>query len=300
MFRRLVLIWPAIIRPLLAGTAVALLTACSAVKLAYNNLPELGYWWVDGYADLDDAQSVQLRSDLARLHDWHRVHELPRAADLLLQIQRDTPANTTAQEVCRFFDQVRDRLEAVRVQAEPGAVTLAMSLTPGQIRHVAAKFEKGNTEWRRDWLALDEAKRLDKRLTSSIERAEQFYGTLDERQRVVLREGLARSRWDPQRSYAERLRRQQDLLQMLRAVSAADGAARPSRQQASALVHGYLERVTRSPDAAYRAHAQAAVQDNCATYAALHNSTTAEQRARAVARVAGYERDARELAGKQP
>lgn len=298
MFRRLGLIWPAIIRPLLVLSAALLLTACSAIKLAYNNLPELGYWWVDGYADLDDAQSVQLRSDLARLHAWHRANELPRVADLLQQIQRDTPADTTAQDVCRFFDQVRERLNASQVQAEPGAVTLAMSLTPSQIRHIEGKFDKGNTEWRRDWVVLDAAELLDKRLTSSIERAEQFYGTLDARQRAVLREGLERSRWDPQRSYAERLRRQQDLLQTLRTLSGADGAARPTRQQATALVQAYLDRTARSPDPAYRSHVQAALQDNCVTYAALHNSTTAAQRARAATRVAAYERDARELAGQ--
>jgi len=294
--RRLVLIWPAIIRPLLLACAVLLLGACSAVKLAYNNLPELGYWWVDGYADLDDAQSVQLRSDLARLHEWHRANELPRFADLLRQIQRDTPADTTAQDVCRFFDQVRERLDAARVQAEPGAVTLAMSLTPNQIRHVQNKFDKGNAEWRREWLALDRAQRLDKRLASSVERAEQFYGTLDERQRAVLRAGLARSGWDPQRSFTERQRRQQDLLQTLRTLSGADGGARPTRPQAAALIQAYLDRTARSPDPADRAHTQAAIQENCATYAALHNSTSAAQRARAVTRVAAYERDARELA----
>lgn len=298
MFRRLVLIWPAIIRSLLLASAVALLSACSAVKLAYNNLPELGYWWVDGYADLNDAQSVQLRGDLARLHEWHRANELPRVADLLQQIQRDTPADTTAQDVCRFFDQVRDRLDAARAQAEPGAVTLAMSLTPGQIRHVEAKFDKGNAEWRREWLALDRVKRLDKRLASAIERAEQFYGTLDERQRAVLRAGLARSTWDPQRSFTERQRRQQDLLQTLRTLGGADGATRPTRQQAGVLLQAYLERVARSPDPAYREHAQTAIQENCVTYAALHNSTSAAQRARAATRVAGYERDARELAGQ--
>lgn len=298
MFRRLVLIWPAIIRPLLIVSVVLLLGACSAVRLAYSNLPELSYWWIEGYADLGEVQSVQLRSDLSRLHEWHRATELPRMAELLQQIQRDAPSDTTAQDVCRFFDQLRERFDAVSVQAEPGAVALAMSLTPAQIGHIEAKFTKGNTQWRRDWASADRARRQAKRLESAVTRAEQFYGRLDERQRAVLQAGLARSSWDPQRSYAQRLRRQQDLLQTLRTVSGADGSTRPTAQQSAGLLRAYLERTVQAPDPAYRAYAQTTIQENCLTYAELHNSTNAQQRGRAVARVAAYERDARDLAGQ--
>ena len=37
----------------------ALLGACSAVRLAYNNLPTVSYWWLDGYVDFDGAQSLR-------------------------------------------------------------------------------------------------------------------------------------------------------------------------------------------------------------------------------------------------
>ena len=66
--------------------------------------------------------------------------------------------------------------------------------------------------------------------------------------------------------------------------------------QALAALRANLERSMRSPDPLYRSQAEAAVQENCQTYARLHNSTTSEQRARAAARLAAYERDARELA----
>jgi hypothetical protein len=296
VFRRLVLIWGAIIRPLLAGSVAVLLVGCSAVKLGYNNLDELGYWWIDGYADLGDAQSVQLRNDLARLHAWHRTTELPRVADLLQQVQRAAPADTTAQDVCKLYDQVRQRLDAVSAQAETGAVTLAMSLTPVQIKHIESKFAKGNAEWRRNWVSGDRARQLDKRLESALDRAEQFYGTLDGQQRAVLKAGIAHSSWEPQRRYTERLRRQQDLLQTVRTISGAGGEPKPGPEQAGAMLRSYLGRVAQSPDATYRTYAQTTIAENCATYALLHNSTSAQQRTQAVARVADYERDARELA----
>ena len=290
------MLWSRIIRPLLAVTALAMIGGCSAVKLAYNNLPEFGYWWIDGYADLGEAQSIQLRNDLARMHAWHRANELPKVADLLQLIQRGALTDTTAQDVCRFYDQIRERLDVVRMQAEPVAVALAMSLSPIQIQHIAAKFDKGNREWRREWVVGNRAERMDKRLQASVERAEQFYGTLDEKQRAVLQAGLTSSGFDPQRSYAERLRRQLDLLQMLRTVSGANGAPQPPHAQAVAALRGYLDRTLQSPDPAYRAYAQAATLETCRTYALLHNNTSTQQRARAIARVAAYERDAREVA----
>lgn len=272
-----------------------LLAGCSAVKLAYNNLPDITYWWIDGYADLGEVQSVQLRNELARLQAWHRANELSPIAELLQQIQRDARNDTSAEAVCRFYDQLRARLEPLRLQAEPAAVTLALSLTQAQLRHIERRFEKGNAQWRREWLEIDPAQRLEKQLKAALDRAEQFYGTLDERQRAVLQAGLAGSRFDPQRSYRERLRRQQDLLQVLRTLGGS-GGARPSATQAGAALQGVLQRFLQSPDPDYRSYAQATTLQACRTWARLHNGTSAEQRERAIARVAAYERDARELA----
>lgn len=293
---RLLVLWSRIIGPLLVATALVLMGGCSAVKLGYNNLPEIGYWWIDGYADLGEVQSVQLRRDLARLHAWHRANELLQAADLLQQVQLGAQSDTSAQDVCRFYEQVRERVDILRVQAEPVAVTLAMSLSPAQIRHLETRFAKRNAEWRRKWLAGNRTERMDKRLKASIERAEQFYGTLDDRQRDVLEAGMTSAGFDPQRSYTERLRRQQDLLQLVQTVSGAGAAPQPTAEQAANALHAYLDRLLQSPDPAYRAYWQTATQENCRTYAQLHNSTSAQQRARAIARVAAYERDARELA----
>jgi hypothetical protein len=296
--RRLKLSWTRIIRPLVAVALLALLAACSAVKLAYNNLPDIAYWWVDGYVDMNEAQTLQVRTDLTRLHDWHRTQEMTKIADFLRDMQRTAPADTTTQDVCKWFDDVLLRIDAVVTQAEPAAAAMALSLRPEQIRHIESKFDKGNAEWRREWISGERAERLDKRLKASVERAEQFYGTLDDKQRAVLQAAMARSGFNPERWYAERQRRQQDLLQTLRALGTgnANGTAQPTVAQATAALRGYRERLMRSPDPLYRAYAETAIQDNCRTYAQLHNSTNAQQRARAVSRLAAYERDAREVA----
>ena len=41
---------------------VLLLQACSAVRLAYSQVPQLAYWQLDRYLDLSDAQTDRVRS----------------------------------------------------------------------------------------------------------------------------------------------------------------------------------------------------------------------------------------------
>lgn len=291
--------WSRIIRLLVAASLLAVLAGCSAVRLAYNNMPDLAYWWVDGYADLNEPQSLLVRAELARLQDWHRKTELPRIADLLLQIQQVAPADTNPEQICRLYADMRARFDAVTAQAlaQPGVTALAMRLTPVQFKHLDERFNKGNKEWRQERGSKDRAVRVAKRVETELERAEQFYGTLDNQQRKLLQEAVNRSAVDPQRFFDERVRRQQDMLATLRSV-AGTGNNSPSvtdTAQATAALRAYVERTSRSPDPLYRAYADTALQENCQTYARLHNSTTAEQRSRAAARLAAYERDAREL-----
>lgn len=291
--------WSRIIRPLLAASVLAVLTGCGAVKLAYNNLPDLTYWWVDGYADLNEPQSLLLRGELARLHDWHRKTELPRIADLLRQIQQVALADTDDEQICRLFADMRARFDAVTAHTltQPATPALAMRLTPAQFKHLETRFAKSNLEWRRERGSRDRAVRVAKRVEAEVDRAEQFYGTLDDQQRRLLQDAANRSGFDPQRVFAERVRRQQDMLETLRGVAGA-GNNSPSgaeTAQTTAALRAYAERTARSPDPIYRAYADTSMQESCQTFARLHNSTSAEQRNRAVARLAAYERDAREL-----
>ena len=293
--RHVLVVWSRIIGLLAVVLASGLLQGCSAIKLAYNNAPELAYWWLDGYADLDDAQSLKVREELARLQQWHRANELPRIAELLQKTRQLALADTTPEQVCSLFGEARKRIDAVTAQAEVPTVAVALTLRASQLAHMEARFAKGNAEWREEWVEGGTAERQARRLKSSVERSEQFYGTLEERQLAVLRSAIQQSSFDPQRSYTERLRRQRDVIQALREATASPP---PSAAQATALFRATLERTVNSPDPAYRSYAERAISDSCRTFAQLHNSTTAEQRERAARRLAAYERDARELSLK--
>jgi hypothetical protein len=288
-------------RFLLIG-AVVLLQACSSIKLAYNNAPELGYWWLNGYADFGETQSPAVRAELARLLQWHRNEELPKIAELLLKTQRLATGDVAPTAVCELFAETRERFNAVTNQAEKATVALAMSMTPTQIQYLEGKLTKNSKDWRSDWLQLSGKELFEKRLKANVERAQDFYGTLDERQLTALRGALEASSYDAQVSYTERLRRQQDLLQTLRQTTGAgpgSGAnvALVNRTPAEGLaaLRGYLERANKSPNPVYRAYSDKLITESCTSFATLHNSTTSEQRANAVRKLAAYERDARDL-----
>ena len=292
-------------RFLLIGT-VLLLQACSAIKLAYNNAPEFGFWWLDAYADFNDAQAPAVRTELARLLQWHRSDELPKLAELLQKTQRLAGADVTPAAVCDLFSETRARFNAVTGQVEKAAATLALSLSPAQIEHMQGKLAKNNKEWRNDWLQLSGKELFEKRLKANVERAQEFYGTLEERQLTAVRGALEASSFDAQVSYMERLRRQQDLLQTLRQASGAGpgsgsnvAAINRTPAEGVAAVRGYLERANKSPNPTYRVYSDKLIAESCANFTALHNSTTPEQRDRAVRRLAAYERDARDLYGQR-
>lgn len=277
----------------LLGLALAL-SACSAIKLGYNSLDDVAYWWLDSYLDFTDEQAPRVREDLARLHRWHRAEELPRLATLLARMEELAAGDVTPAQACTVFAQFRDRLEAVAHRAEPAVVTLATGLSPEQVAHLQRRYQENNANYRKEWMALPRTAQVDKRFAQFLERSEMVYGRLEEPQRQVLRAQLEASAFDPGKVLAERQRRQRDLLQTLERI----GGGRAGFAEARTLMRGYLDRVREPPDGPALADQRALVEEACAIVATLHNSTTAAQREASLRRLRAYQRDLRELAAQ--
>ena len=269
----------------------AALAACSAVKLAYNNLPEVGYWWLDGYFDFDSAQTPKVRDELAQLLAWHRQNELPRVLGLLQEAQALAPREVTAAQACRMADEIRERLLAVAERAEPAGTELALSLGEAQLRQLERKYAKNNADYRKEWLSRSAAEVQEKRYDKFVERLEDFYGRLTADQRDMVRRQVAQSVFDPRLADAERRKRQQEALQLLRGFNAAP----PPAAEARAAIHAYVMRIADPPPGPWREHQQALLQEGCRNLAALHNATSASQREQAVRRLQAYQDDLRQL-----
>ncbi len=275
---------------------VVLLGACSVLRIGYSQAPTLTYWWIDGYADLNGEQSLKLREGIDRWFDWHRRVEMPRYATLLTRAQREVMEPTlTTDQLCAWRDEAQRRLDAALDEATPAFATLMVSLTPEQIGHMERKMAKDGDELKKDFAQADKAERTKAAFKRTLERYENLYGKLDDRQRTKLAELLAASPFDADRWLAERDRRNADLLALLTKVSTegkrADSAA--AQAQAQAAVRMVAERALRSPRPDYRAYQQRLTQENCALAAAMHNATTPAQRQYARNKLKGWEDDVR-------
>ena len=278
-----------IIGLLLLGAALA---GCSSIRLGYNNLPTLSYWWLDGYVDFDSAQAPRVRTALAQLLDWHRQNELPKFAALLEDAEQLAPTDITPEAVCRIGDDVRQRVLTVARQAEAPGAALALSLTEPQLAHLQRKYAKVNADFRKEWLDLSPAQQQTKRHEKLLERYEDFYGALDARQRQLLRSLTANSVFDAGRQHAEQQRRQQKALEVLQRLRA-EGA---TPRQAEAAVRSYVLEIANPPAGPWRTYQAALREEGCAQLATVHGATTATQRARAVERLRAYRRDVEALA----
>jgi hypothetical protein len=273
-------------------TLAILLVACTATRLAYNQAPTLSYWWIDRHVDLTDTQTAQTREDLKAFFQWHRRQELPAYATLLRQWQTMAVDQVSPAQACAQFEDIRQRLERAAAETVEPFARLALQLTPDQLENLKKQQAESNEEFEKDFLRGSPERRLDKRLDKAVERSESFYGKLSPAQRELLRGWLQQSPFDPQRTQAERLRRQADLLQTIR-----DAQATPAK--AEQLVREHIARIRQSPEPGYNAYNQALVRQGCAQFATLHNATTAEQRANAVRVLKGYEDDLRTLSAQR-
>ncbi len=280
--------WCAIIGVVLGSVG---LSGCGAVRFAYNNAPDLSYWWLDSFLDLDSPQSVRLRTDLNTLQAWHRKEELPQVADMLKNLQAAVPQAVAADQVCQLSRYLEARFQAVLDRAAPTAIALAPTLSNAQLDHLARAWDKRNADWREEWLDGSPESRLDRRLKNAIDRTEGFYGRLTDPQKALLRSQLENSPFDAAIQYKEVLRRQKDALQTLRTLK----TGTPSDIHIQADMRALLARSMQSPDAAFVQHTERLRTHFCESAAELHNSTNTAQRTKLQQTLQGYESDVRTL-----
>ena len=271
-----------------------LLQACAAVKLAYNQAPDLAYWYLDGYVNFSSEQSLQVKDDLSQLQAWHRQTQLPGYIDTLQKLQQKISADVNALEACSIFSDIRRKFIVLSDQTQPTVVAMLDTLTSSQLEVMARKFDKGNSEFRSDYLETEKPANQSKRYKQAVSRAEMLYGRLDDKQMALVALQVEKSRFSASLAYAERQRRQQDTLRTLRSVLKNQSTTDQKRQAVLSL----FERTLTSPNANYAEYSDRLTQEGCKNFADLHNSTTDRQRRRAVTKLMGYEQDIKTLAAQ--
>ena len=275
----------------IAVLALLLLPACSAIKLGYQQLPTLSYWWLDSTVSFSGNQTTAAKESIDKLYQWHRQEELPGYAALLQRTADLSAGPVQPGQLCRVVEEVQTRLDTLMRQAVVQAAPVAMALGPRQLSHLARQWERQNEEWEKEWLQGDSEARMERRLDKALSRYNSFYGELNTAQINLVKTQLVQSPWTAEWGRRDRQRRQQDLLSTLQRITQNN----LTQAQAEAQLWGVWQRWLQPPDSGQRAVVQSLSQRACENLAQLHNTATSEQRVRVSRRLRTYERDLLDL-----
>jgi len=273
-----------------------LLAGCSALRLGYANGDTVIYWWLIGYVDLSREQKPWVRAHVDRLFDWHRKTQLPDYVQLLSQVQdRIQRGSITPQDIHGDFAAVRKRVVLVLDKAVPELTDLAMSMDPHQIAHLEKQFASNNEKYRKEYLqaSLEDRQRL--RFKKVLNQAEYWFGEFSVEQEAKLRAASDARPLDNEILLDERLRRQQEMLALLRKVQ----AERPAREVVSRMIQDYITRGTANfTYAEHKAFFDGSSDGLAQLIATIINMATPEQKAHAVKRLQRWIDDCNSLAAK--
>ena len=272
-----------------------ILTGCSAVRLGYNKLPEIASWWLDSYIDFSDTQGPQAKAALQKLQTWHRKEELPAIAELLVQAQTLAPQNITPEQACKVWEGAQVRIESFIQESSRLAAPVVSQLSAKQLKHLEKEWASRNEDWKKQWLQGTPDSRIKKRVDLAAERFNSFYGDLNLEQRQVLKQQFLQSTWAPEASYQLRLKRQQEQLIALQAMSSEITKPAMPLAQVEKTLQSLILQSVRPKDAADLSKQLQLEQQACQNLAQLHNTLSPAQRLKAQRKLKDYETDVREL-----
>jgi hypothetical protein len=271
---------------------VAVVSGCSAIRLAYNNAEFFVYQSLDGFLAFDEQQEQLAKGRIAALLAWHRKEELPDYAQWLGKLRAQIDAPMSAAQVRQLAEDLNARSDRVIARATPELADLALTLTPENLKRLQTRYEKTLAETRKEYVDAPRAKQLERRFEQLLSSAERLYGSFSEEQRAQLRAASDARPLDHRNWLAERARRQQDILATLTQIA----TEKPAREAAIIKLRAVAQRFSPSPDGERRAYFE---RVNQATYEALALATriaTPQQRAAARATLDGWANDLTALA----
>jgi hypothetical protein len=272
-----------------------ILTGCSATRLGYNKLPEIASWWLDSYIDFTDSQGPQAKVALQKLQAWHRKEELPAIAELLVQAQTLAPQNITPEQACKVWESAQVRIESLIQESSRLAAPVVSQLSAKQLKHLEKEWASRNEDWKKNWLQGTPDTRIKKRVDLAAERFNSFYGDLNLEQRQVLKQQFLQSTWTPETSYQLRLKRQQEQLIALQAMSSEITKPAMPLAQVEKTLQALILQSVRPKDAGDLSKQLQLEQQACQNLAQLHNTMSPAQRLKAQRKLKDYETDVREL-----
>lgn len=279
-------------RLMLALCAAMLLCSCTAIKFAYNNAEgviRLAAW---DYLDLEDEQEDAYKLQIAKYMDWHRREEMPVYARLAGEAADRLARRISADDVTWAIAQGRTRYRAAAARAARESAPVLATLTESQLAVLRKRLTRSNLKFEKEFLAGDESRRHKARRKRMIGNIEDWTGDLTTAQEARVDKFVRDHPRSSERRYAERLRWQAELLGVLR-------ANRDPEALAAKLVLLFSE-PERGRSEEYTVATRRWEADLAQMMVELDATLSAEQRRRAINRIAGFASDFRDLAGDAP
>ncbi|GGY26651.1 DUF6279 family lipoprotein [Pseudoduganella sp. SL102] len=274
---------------------LALVAACSSLKLAYNNGDTLLYWWLDNYVDFDDEQSDQVKKDINDLFRWHRKTQLQDYVHVLQRAQQQLRGNPTPADLRADYDDIRARTQALLLKAAPDIADLALSLKPEQLAQMEKKFAKNNDKFRRENMKGDREDQNEFRYKKSMEQFELWFGSFSREQKEIIRKASDARPLDNAIWLDERMRRQRNVLALARRIM----QEKPSREQAVAQIQSLIrESFARLDNSERKAFYEANTNASIGLVHTVIGIATPEQKAHAQKRMQGWINDFNTLAAE--
>jgi hypothetical protein len=172
-----------LLRILVTVLLALLLSACSRIQLAYNNLDWLLPHYLRSYMPLSDNQDSLLEAGVDNFLHWHCSTQVANYAQLLREVDRRFRSDDlTWTELETFNDSVQQAWTGILQQASPALGVILLTADEAQIKELFEGFEERNSEWLEEFKATsDEELRDDYRDRMSKE-LQRWFGELDERQ----------------------------------------------------------------------------------------------------------------------
>jgi len=273
-----------VLKVTLALAAAALLAACTALRLAYDNADTYLLFRAKSYLDLDAKGSDELDERIDEFFAWHRRTALPQYARLSEEAAKRVTRGLSREDLVWGYDSlVAHARQSLRFAAERVAPLLDR-LTPQQVAHMERRFAEDNRKFAREYLRGSEAERRKRRARRLEERLEDWLGNLSHVQAEKVRQFSERTPLYDELRAKDRQRMQAEFVDMIR------------KRETQKRLPDWIANWDHGRDPAHLAASERFRQEYLTLLLEIDKTLSSEQRNRAAANFRRYAEDFRVLA----
>lgn len=169
--------------------AITLMSGCSRVEFAYNQLDWLLPYYIETHIDLNEEQSTFLGKRVEALLSWHCSTHLHAYAELLRSANHDfQTGNTTAEKLLAYSTRIEQFWEEILLQASPAIAELLLDANQSQLEELFNGFQKRNKEWLTEYSKLTPEEIRHDNETHMTKELKRWFGPLQSSQKSAIQE----------------------------------------------------------------------------------------------------------------